>query len=389
MEIQFWYTDIIPNTNIRNSIEKIDSTISFKNIHTDKIDTTKLNFLVFLLETEWTNSDKSKTPQTHSNEFIELLIKLQSKNFIFMADNSGEAELWLDKLSFDFFNTLTKNKIDFNRLIIINNDSSKIGINKTKYSNFILNTCFFPNFFLSTYNHLKSYVSELNPNIIPDKKFLCLNRRMGNEKYKLIEGLYEMGLLNDTRFSWVKNNINKNFLNKDLANELNIDIDNFKPIQLEDDVVYGTDLVMEEFLYTINPKWYYKSKVNIISETMLYPNLIHLTEKTWKAIYLGVPFVIYSPSKHYLKTLRNMGFKTFNSVINEDYDEMLGKEKIVQVIDSAKELANIYNTPEVLDICKFNQELYFNFQYRKKIYYDFFLNKIYDVKKITTPKTLI
>jgi hypothetical protein len=389
MEIQFWYSNILPNTNTRSSIEKIDNTILFKNIHTDKVDTTKLNFLVFLLETKWTNSDNSNVAHTHSSEFIELLIKLQSENFFFMADNSGEAELWVDNLSLNFFNTLKKNKIDFNRLIIINNDSSKIGINKTKYANFILNTCFFPNFFLSTYNHLKSYVTELNPNIIPDKKFLCLNRRMGNEKYKLIESLYNMGLLKDTRFSWVKSNVNKNLINNDLVNELNIDVDNFKPIQLEDDVMYGADLVMEEYLYTINPKWYYKSKVNIISETMLYPSLIHLTEKTWKAIYLGVPFVIYSPSRHYLKTLRDMGFKTFNSVINEDYDEIQGKDKITQVINSAEELANIYDSPRVLDICKFNQELYFNFQHRKKIYNEFFLNKIYDIKKLTTPKTLI
>ena len=389
MEIQFWYSDILPNTNIRNSIEKIDSNILFKNIHTDKVDVTKLNFLFFLLETEWTNSDNPNIAHTHSSEFIELLIKLQSENFYFMCNNSGEAELWVDKLSLNFFNLLKKNKIDFNRLIIVNNDSSKIGIGKTKYGDFILNTCFFPNFFLSTYEHLKSYVTELNPNTIPDKKFLCLNRRMGYEKYKLIERLYHMGLLNDTRFSWVKNSTNKNLLNKELLNELNIDVDNFNPIQLEDDVMYGADLVMEKYLYTINPKWYYKSKVNIILETMLYPNSIHLTEKTWKAIYLGVPFVIYSPSKHYLKTLRDMGFKTFNSVINEDYDEMLGKDKITQVINSAEELASIYDTPKVLDICRFNQELYFNFQHRKKIYNDFFLNKICDVKNLTIPKTLI
>jgi hypothetical protein len=389
MEIQFWYTDILPNTNTRSSIEKIDTSIPFKNIHTDKADSTKLNFLVFLLETEWTYTDNPNTAYTHSNEFIELLIKLQYENFFFMCDNSGEAELWVDRLSLNFFNLLRKNKIDFNRLIIINNDSSKIGINKTKYGNFILNTCFFPNFFLSTYNHLKSYVTELNPNITPDKKFLCLNRRMCNEKYKLIEGLYEMGLLKDTRFSWVKNKTSKNLLNKKLLNELKVDADNFKPIQLEEDVMYGTDLVMEKYLYTINPKWYYKSKVNIIAETMLYPNLIHLTEKTWKAIYLGVPFVIYSPSKHYLKTLRGMGFKTFNSVINEDYDETIGKDKITLVINSAEELAKIYNTAKVLDICKFNQELYFDFEHRKKVFKEVFLNKLYDVKNLTISKTLI
>jgi hypothetical protein len=122
---------------------------------------------------------------------------------------------------------------------------------------------------------------------------------------------------------------------------------------------------------------------------MLYPNSIHITEKTWKAIYLGVPFVIYSPSKHYLRTLRDMGFKTFNSVINEDYDDIGGKDKIKQVIDSAEELSNIYNTKEVLEICKFNKELYLNLEYRKKICKDLFLDKLYDINNMMKTKSLI
>ena len=387
MRIDFWYTDIIPNTFIRDSIEKIDKTILFKNADTDAIDQTKLNFLVFQLETEWTNSKRAAL--THSNAFMELLIKLQSYNFYFIADNTGCGDHWVDKLSLNFHSFLHKSMINFNRLIIANNDSSRVGINKIKYGSHIMNTCFFPNFFLSTYNHLKSYVTELNPNITPDKKFLCLNRRMVNEKYKIIDGLYDMGLLNDTRFTWVANYTNKDILNKELLNELKIDVDNFKPIQLEDDVMYGGDLIMEEYLFTINPKWYYKSKVNIIAETMLYPNLIHMTEKTWKAIYLGVPFVIYSPSKHYLKTLRDMGFKTFNSVINEDYDDMDGDHKIKHIINSAVELSNVHNTQEVLDICKFNQDLYFDKNHRRKIFNDYFLNYLYDIEKHTKLKTLI
>ena len=198
-----------------------------------------------------------------------------------------------------------------------------------------------------------------------------------------------MGLLNDTRFTWVANYTNKDLLNKELVNELKIDVDNFKPIQLEDDVMYGGDLIMEEYLFTINPKWYYKSKVNIIAETMLYPNLIHMTEKTWKAIYLGVPFVIYSPSKHYLKTLSDMGFKTFNSVINEDYDDMDGDHKIKHIINSAVELSNVYNTQEVLDICKFNQDLYFNDEYRKDILNNTFLNYLYNIESKLQPTSLI
>ena len=86
MEIQFWYSDILPNTFIRNSVEKIDSTILFKNIYTDKIDLTKLNFLVFSLETEWTYPKNKEIAHTHSVEFIELLIKLQDKNFYFILE---------------------------------------------------------------------------------------------------------------------------------------------------------------------------------------------------------------------------------------------------------------------------------------------------------------
>ena len=170
MQIQFWYCDFFSEyTDIKKSIEKIDNTILFKNISTDKIDPTKLNFLVFLLETKWANSDADnikgfpeniKISLTNFNKFINLLIELQNKNFYFIMDNSEEAVLWLDERHLNFFNALNRNKIDSNRLIIVNNDSSNVGINKTnkynpahnlaKYGSFILNTCFFPNFFLST-----------------------------------------------------------------------------------------------------------------------------------------------------------------------------------------------------------------------------------------------
>jgi hypothetical protein len=212
---------------------------------------------------------------------------------------------------------------------------------------------------------------------------------MYHHKYQIIEELFNRGILDDTRFSWVDNKNTKNFLNKKLVSHLNIDVNNFKAIQLEGDVMYGTELsTHEEYLYTINVNWYYKSKVNIITETNFNETEIHITEKTWKAIYLGVPFVI-SASNGHLKTLRNMGFKTFNSVINEDYDDMYGKDKIKQIIDSAIELSNIYDSKEVLEICKFNQQLYFNLEHRKKICKEVFLDKLYDIKNPIVHKSLI
>jgi len=385
MEIDFWYTNIAPNTRIRESIEKIDPTNLFKNIDTDYIDQTKLNFLVFKWETRWSFPNST---HTHSIEFIELLIRLQTDNFYFISDFSGESHSKPDELSLYFLNKLKSNSINTNRLFVANNNSNNIGIHKVKYDNFILNTIFFPNFFLSTYNHLINYVVKHN-HITPDKKFLCLNRRMYYHKYKIIEELFDRELLNDTRLSWVDNKHKKNLLNKKLTDHLGIDSDNFKSIQLEDDVMYGNELSKrEEYLYTVNPNWYYKSKVNIITETNFNQLEIHITEKTWKAIYLGVPFVV-SASRGHLKTLRDMGFKTFNSVINEDYDEMDGDHKIKHIIDSAVELSNVYNSKEVLDICKFNQDLYFNKEYRKDILNKTFLNYLYNIESQLQPTNLI
>jgi len=390
MKINFWYSNIVPNSSIKNCVEKIG--IIFKNINTDSIELTKLNFLVFNWETHKVHSKIPNTNYTHSEEFIELLIKLQTKNFYFIADYTPESHTRTDDLSLSFLNKLKLNGIDIHRLIIANNNSGKIGLHRVPYGNFILNTCFFPYFYLHTYTTLKNEIKDItiNNTITPNKNFLCLNRRMYYHKYQIIEELFNRGLLDDTRFSWVDNKNIKNLSNKNLVKHLNINVNDFKAIQLEDDVMYGSELSKhEEYLYTINPNWYYKSKVNIITETNFNQSEIHITEKTWKAIYLGVPFVI-SASKGHLKTLRDMGFKTFNSVINEDYDDISGgSNKIKRIIDSAIELSNIYDSKEVLEICKFNQELYSNLEHRRQFCKEIFLDKLYDVEKLTINKQLI
>ena len=84
-----------------------------------------------------------------------------------------------------------------------------------------------------------------------------------------------------------------------------------------------------------------------------------------------------------------MGFKTFDSVINEEYDDMSGEGKITKIIDSAVELARVWNSPEVVDICRFNQELYFNSEHRKQICKDLFIDRLYDIGNVTKPKSLI
>jgi len=46
---------------------------------------------------------------------------------------------------------------------------------------------------------------------------------------------------------------------------------------------------------------------------------VEMGEKTWKAIITSKPFIIYS-DQGYLNNLRYLGFKTFGSLFNEEYD---------------------------------------------------------------------
>lgn len=62
------------------------------------------------------------------------------------------------------------------------------------------------------------------------------------------------------------------------------------------------------------------SLVYVPTETVYFGERLHLTEKTFKAIALGMPFVLVATAGS-LEYLRSYGFKTFGNVWNEDYDQ--------------------------------------------------------------------
>jgi hypothetical protein len=61
------------------------------------------------------------------------------------------------------------------------------------------------------------------------------------------------------------------------------------------------------------------SVVYVATETVYWGSRLHLTEKTFKPIALGMPFVVAAPV-HSLEYLRSYGFQTFGSVWSEAYD---------------------------------------------------------------------
>jgi hypothetical protein len=78
-----------------------------------------------------------------------------------------------------------------------------------------------------------------------------------------------------------------------------------------------------------------ESLLYLVTETVATGRRHHLTEKTFKPIALGMPFVIVG-TQGSLKYLRSYGFRTFGDLWDESYDDepddSLRIEKIAQVL---------------------------------------------------------
>ena len=110
---------------------------------------------------------------------------------------------------------------------------------------------------------------------------------------------------------------------------------------------------------------YNKTKILLIVETTCEDiNEFHLTEKTIKVLLSGMPFIVVG-SYNFLKHLHDLGFKTFDKIWSEEYDDIKNSDdrltEIVmllnwiskmewnnQLIDQFKEIS-YYNKSQLLN----------------------------------------
>jgi hypothetical protein len=86
------------------------------------------------------------------------------------------------------------------------------------------------------------------------------------------------------------------------------------------------------------------SLVYVPTETVYFGRRTHLTEKTFKAIALEMPFVLVAPAGS-LSYLREYGFQTFADIFDESYDletdDILRLEKVTQLLKNLNNLSVI------------------------------------------------
>jgi hypothetical protein len=83
-----------------------------------------------------------------------------------------------------------------------------------------------------------------------------------------------------------------------------------------------------------------ESLLYLVTETVATGKRLHLTEKTFKPIALGMPFVIVG-TQGSLKYLRSYGFRTFEGIWDESYDQAdddVRVERIASLLRSLDEL---------------------------------------------------
>ena len=182
--------------------------------------------------------------------------------------------------------------------------------------------------------------------------FLSYNRNPRRHRLLFLSKLLQKNLLNYGKVSCNRFDVN-NFSHEDwfdLVKNLNeivpIIID--KPLEIN----WANDMTLNDYEETF---------VSVVTETLIDKNTLFISEKIWKPIALGHPFIILG-NKGSLRYLKENGFKTFDKWFDESYDDSDNLEEKIEIITNTidqiknktvEELIQIRE--EMKEICEHNR----------------------------------
>lgn len=154
-------------------------------------------------------------------------------------------------------------------------------------------------------------------------------------------------------------------------------------------IILDSDLV-ENLAININLQHYTDSYISIIHETHTHNDSVFISEKTFKTILAGHPFIIMG-SPHMLSLLKTLGYKTFHPYIDESYDAESNLTSRKDMV--IREIEKIINMNEndrhdlflaISEITKFNFHHLQNYHKRNSVGYNTLLTilehqKSYDI----------
>jgi hypothetical protein len=183
-------------------------------------------------------------------------------------------------------------------------------------------------------------------------KFLFTNRKVRPHRRYLIYRLHQEGLLanslwcnHEEHTTWYHSDFNVNYTNENVpVQQLPQDYDPKDPPPWVDGVI-----VKQQFLDT----WF-----TLVPETVFELDASFRTEKFYKPVLAGHPFVICANSGFY-RDLHNLGFRSFGHLIDESFDVIInGKDRMDRLISTVKwlcqqDLSEFWNSAR--EVCLYNQ----------------------------------
>lgn len=207
-------------------------------------------------------------------------------------------------------------------------------------------------------------IDELD--VFRNNKFLCFNRTMEKyHRYKLFLDWNENNF-DDSLFSFL--NVYKSSgydileLVKTYGEDYCNNLEKKLPIEVDTHNIKRDGRLVEwdRTHNNFKKELFLDSCINIVTETTFEGNELFISEKIVKPLVGFQPFIVLGP-QYYLKELRKLGFKTFDSIWDESYDneEDFKKryEKVLKLIlkineNDVNEVNEMYKS--VKDICIYN-----------------------------------
>lgn len=327
-----------------------------------------------------TGDDFTYHQNKHTFDFISSKAKkfLTAKNFYLIFDYSSEGDI-KPELFDNIHTACEKHNINPSKVLIITASANTTELYKDYYvktnnpENLLKTTCYpWPIFAKSkeTRDLLRGqtemhFNGHTNVNSITktkdltklknrDKKALMLNRRLRPHRLVILSLLQNDGLLDDTLSSFDMNEMlytpdagldlvsgggydgNPYVADKNYKNKMSTGFHNLNKIKKR---VVDYDDFQSIWGFAFETKDIYeKTYFSIVPETLFYEMGTYISEKTLKPIAHLHPFVMVG-RPGILKTLKNVGFKTFSDFWDESYDEIENNsDRIIKIYELIKSL---------------------------------------------------
>lgn len=216
-----------------------------------------------------------------------------------------------------------------------------------------------------------------------DKKFLNLNRRWRLHRPLLLTLLRSRKLLDQGYISFAPSDDGMNWsraYERMLGHYAHhekirkILIDNRSITEMDPMYLDTGDLVTNraEHQVSIND-YYHQTYFSVINETTYHEGVPFLSEKIFKAVGLGHPFIMVT-APNSLQYLKELGYRTYAPYINEEYDGILDDgDRMLAIVEEIERLTKMDQTElskwldGVKSIAQYNRNILVNKQYKDLI----------------------